>query len=89
MNTHEGSQLYVRPHGRCVQAWHADMLYSVSVLARGPVILADSIVIAATWMTLRHQVIQTFDLGLKLRTSTVVLADGTSSSTVTDVAKMT
>ena len=52
------------------------MLHLVSLVARVPVIMADTIVIIATWMTLQHQVKQGFNLTMRSRLSVVMLADG-------------
>ena len=52
------------------------MLHLVSLVARVSVIVADTIVIAVTWVTLRHQVKEAFDLKMRSQTSTVMLADG-------------
>lgn len=65
---------------------HADILDSVSVLARGSMILADTVVIVATWITMRQQVQGSFDLKMKSSTSAVMLADGASIFVVLGIA---
>lgn len=45
-------------------------------MARASAILADTIVIAVTWMRMHYQVKQVFDPNLRMRTGMVMLADG-------------
>ena len=52
------------------------MLHLVSIVARVSVIVADTIVIVATWITLRHQVKESSDLNMGSRISATMLADG-------------
>ena len=40
-------------------------------------VIADTIVMAATWMSLRHQVKESLELKVKSRVSAIMLADGT------------
>ena len=48
----------------------------MSVVARVSVIIADAIVIGATWLRMRHQVSEAFDARMRETTSMVMLTDG-------------
>ena len=65
---------------------YPDNLDSVSLVARVSPILADTIVIVATWVTMRRQVQESFSLKLRPSTSSIMLADGTLISAVHDNA---
>ena len=52
--------------------------YSVAVLTRGSLIVADAIVVAVTWTRMHGQVREVFALKMTLTASTVMLADGES-----------
>ena len=49
----------------------------MAIGARVPTILADTMVIAVTWIKMHQQVKEAFGLCLKVTTSTILLADGT------------
>ena len=76
MDAHQRPQLCGRSRISPVQYSHGGVLHIVSLVARVPMIVSDTIVIVATWMSLRHQVNQGFNLTMRSRVSVVMLADG-------------
>ena len=51
----------------------------MAILTRGSLILADIIVIVATWINVRNQVREALDLHIESKTSIVMLTNGKSA----------
>ena len=58
-----------------LQEWRTHIPATVATVARGSLIVADAIVIAVTWLTMRDQVKDTY-LNPHMKTSMIMLADG-------------